>query len=142
VKDKTRLWILACCVAITTRAQSAPVTVLTDPNVYSAATTATTIIGFNGILPFEARSENLDPLIASGITFSSPSGGASFDVRTAVYYAPHDYPGDFLVSVGSSNGAATVNIVFRSPTYAAGHRLWPVDRRRDRHDYSVERVHL
>ena len=120
MKHETKFRILALCVAGRAAAQNAPVRIFTDYNAYSAATAATKIIGFNGILPTGTRFENLNPLIVSGITFSSPSRGGSLDVATADYYAPHDYAGDFLMSVGSSNGAATVDIAFPSPTYAAG----------------------
>ena len=91
-------------------------TVFTDLNAYTAATTNTTLIGFNGILPVGTKFENINPLIVSGVEFSSSS---SFDVTTADYYAPRNYAADFLMSVDSSGGAATLNITFPLPTYAA-----------------------
>src|SRR5271155_534835 len=98
MRSQTKLGILAICVVGTAAAQSPPVTVFADLNTYTAATKETTLIGFNGILPAGTKFENINPLIVTGVVFSS----SSFDVTTADYYAPRNYAADFLMSVASS----------------------------------------
>jgi uncharacterized protein (TIGR03437 family) len=121
MSGQTKFCVLAFCVVGTTAAaaQSMPVTIFTNLNAYSSATTATTIVGFNGVLPAGTTFETFNPLIVSGVTFSSPGANSSLDVTTASYYAPRYYSNDFLVSAGPHAGGTTLNITFPSPTYAA-----------------------
>jgi hypothetical protein len=107
--------ILVLCAVGTAAAQNPLVTAFTDFNTYTTATTNTTLVGFNGILPPGTKFESFNPLIVSGVTFSSPS----FDVTTADYCSPRDYAADFLTGANSSGGAAKLDITFPSPTYAA-----------------------
>ena len=118
MRGQTRLWVLAFGVVGISAAQSAPVTVFTELSAYSAATTATTTVGFGGILAAGTTSESFNPLIVSGVTFSGPGSGSSFSVTAAGSYALNNYPNDFLVSADPPARGGTLNIAFPSPTYA------------------------
>ncbi len=84
---------------------------------YTAATSNTTLIGFNGILPAGTTYQDFNPLTVSGVNFATPTSGAKVNVTAANYYSPHNYSAAFIVDANSSV-TGTLNITLPSPTYA------------------------
>jgi hypothetical protein len=103
----------------TTLAAGQPSTsVLTNSTAFSGSTTGITPIGFNGILPSGTPFLSFNPLLVAGYSFFDSS--ANVNVTTAAFYAPLNYPADFLID--SSNGGTNnaIIIILPGPTRALG----------------------
>ncbi len=97
----------------------------TERAAFAAATTNPTTIGFNGILPPGVLYESFNPLIVSGVSFSTPVPGVSVDVAIGSYYSPNNYTNDFTTnSVIASTSQSSPNneliISLPNPTFALG----------------------
>jgi hypothetical protein len=99
--------------------QSTPGTTdYTDPVAFAAATHNPTTIGFNGILPLSMPFESFNPLIVSGVSFSTPISGVSVNVTKATYYSPNNYPADFIVDSSNPGANEQLTISLPHPFYA------------------------
>jgi hypothetical protein len=90
-------------------------TVFSNPTAFGGAATNITSTGFNGILPSGTQFQSFNPLVVSGISFSTSLPGTFVDLTRASFYstiAP-PYPADFIVN--SSNGSAANQIVITLP---------------------------
>ena len=96
---------------------AAQTTSYTNLAAYTAATTNTTLIGFNGILPSGTTYEDFNPLTVDGVNFTTPTSGAEVNVTAANYYSPNNYPSAFIVDA-SSSPTGTLNISLPTSTYA------------------------
>lgn len=92
----------------------------TSASAFSAAVPNITTIGFNGILVAGQSSASFNPLGLYGLTLSTPTPRASVTVLTSGFYAPNNYPGDFITASGSSNSGNTLVISLPQPIYALG----------------------
>lgn len=118
----TTLWLTALFSA-DTAAQNASATIdVTDRAAFTAATTNPTSIGFNGIAP-AGLFKGFNPLLVSGVSFSTPISSTFVNVTSSTYYSPHNYATDFIVdSVNSTTGLPNANnklvISLPAPTHA------------------------
>lgn len=100
-----------------------PATVRTSVNTYAnlaaytAATGTAIVIGFNGVLPTGTQYVSFNPLVISGVSFSTQASGTYVNLTAANYYSPNNYPAAFIVDAGSTGATNTLNVTFPS-TYA------------------------
>ena len=90
----------------------------TDPAAFAAATQSPTTIGFNGILMMGQQFSGFNPLMVSGVSFSTPTPGVNVNVTTANFYPPNDYPADFIVDSANTNSNEQLVITLAAPVYA------------------------
>lgn len=95
----------------------AQTTTYTNLAAYTAATSNTTLIGFNGVLQSGSMYQSFNPLTISGVSFGTSTPGANVNVTAANYYSPNNYTAAFIVDA-SSTVTGTLNITLPSPTYA------------------------
>lgn len=87
---------------------------------FSAATINPQRIDFNGILPAGVSFQGFNPLVVSGVTFSTPLSGVFVNVNTATYYTAFGippYPGDYIVNSVHA-GTNRLVITLLTPTHA------------------------
>lgn len=92
--------------------------VYTSPASYGAATADAKTVGFNGILGTGVSFEAFNPLILSGVTFSTPTPNTNINVTTANLYSPDDYAGDFIVDSANPSANNELVISLTIPTHA------------------------
>ena len=86
---------------------------------FDAATTNSTFIGFDGILPTSKSYANFTGTTLDGATFNSGTPGANVNLTGSAYYAPGFlYAADFLVSTNVGTGTVTLDVTFTNPTSA------------------------
>jgi hypothetical protein len=95
-------------------------TVFSNPTAFGGAATNITSTGFNGILPSGTQFQSFNPLVASGISFSTSLPGTFVDLTTRSYYTATPYPADFIVNSANSNPANQVVITLPNATRAVG----------------------
>jgi uncharacterized repeat protein (TIGR01451 family) len=94
------------------------VTVFTNEAAFTAAIPNTSLVGFGGILPAGTTFEGFNPLVASGVSFSTPTPGTTVNVNDADYYSPNDYQNAFLCGSSSRSSQQTLNITLQTPSSA------------------------
>lgn len=111
---------LAPMVVTTTTIGQPATTVYSNPEPFSGATSNINTIGFNGILPEGVSFEAYNPLVLSGVSFSTPSPTAAVNVTTATFYKGAPYPADFIVDSVNTNSSNQLVMTSPAPTYAVG----------------------
>jgi probable HAF family extracellular repeat protein len=92
----------------------------TSAAAFTAATSNITTVGFNGILPNGQNFEGFSPLSLYGITFSTPNPSTDVNITASAFYAPINYPSDFIVNSANPSTDNTLVIALPSPTHAIG----------------------
>ena len=106
----------------TTLATGQPSTaVLSNPTAFNGSATGVNAIGFNGIFPSAPAFQGFDPLVVSGVSFSTPTPTA-VNVTSAAFYSPNDYPADFIVDSSNPGSNNQVTITHPQPTRALATR--------------------
>lgn len=95
----------------------AQTTIFTNLAAYNAATSNTTVVGFDGILQTGTSYQTFSPLTVLGVSFATSTPGAVVNVTAANYYAPQTYSAAFIVDANSTV-TGTLDITLPSPTYA------------------------
>ena len=96
----------------------AAVAVTTSPVAYTAATTNTTDIGFNGILQNGTTFQDFTSVTVQSVVFTAQAGSAPVNVTSASYYFPTVYPADFITDGSNANANNTLNATLPAPVYA------------------------
>ena len=84
---------------------------------FASATRGSTTIGFNGILPRGVPFEGFNPLIVSGISFSTPIPGVNVNLTAGSFYSPHYYSADLIIN-SVKPGDNILIISLPTPTHA------------------------
>jgi len=95
-------------------------TVFSNPTAFGGAATNITSIGFNGILSSGTQFLSFNPLVVSGVSFSTPLPNTFVDLTTSSYYSATPYPADFIVDSSNGNQANQVVIALPNATRAVG----------------------
>jgi len=96
----------------TTLATGQPSTaVLTNPTAFNGSATGVNALGFNGILPSAPAFQGFNPLVVSGVRFSTLTPTV-VNVTSSAFYSPNNYPADFVVDSSNpgSNNQVTITL--------------------------------
>jgi Putative Ig domain/Galactose oxidase, central domain len=89
----------------------------TNSTAFSGTANSITPVGFNGIRPAGQDFAAFNPLVVSGISFST--SGANVNVTRNDFYTPN-YPVDFIVDSSNTNATNSVTIILPQSTTALG----------------------
>ena len=94
--------------------------VSTNSTAFNGSANGITPLGFNGIRPAGQDFAAFNPLVVSGVSFST--SGANVNVTRSDFYgpAPNTYPSDFIVDSSNSNSSNAVTIILPQATTALG----------------------
>jgi hypothetical protein len=97
-------------------------TTYSNPTAFNGAASNISTIGFNGILPAGTPNLDFNPLVVSGVSFSTPQPSTTVNVTTASFYsATSPYPAAFIVDSANSpaeNPSNQLVIALPAPTFA------------------------
>jgi hypothetical protein len=107
-------------IAFTTHQGITPGTsVSTDSTAFSGNANGITPLGFNGIRPAGQDFAAFNPLVVSGVSFSTFGPGVNVNVTRNDFYTPN-YPVDFIVDSANTNSSNAVTIILPQATTALG----------------------
>jgi hypothetical protein len=94
--------------------------VSTNSTAFNGSANGLTPLGFNGIRPAGQDFAAFNPLVVSGVNFST--SGANVNVTRSDFYgpAPNAYPSDFIVDSANTNSSNAVTIILPQATTALG----------------------
>ncbi len=93
-------------------------TIYTSAAAFAAATTAPTLIGFDGILTSGESFAGFNPLLVDGDSFSTPNPATAVNVTAKDFYSPTDYPADFIIDSSNPGPNNTLDITLAAPVHA------------------------
>jgi hypothetical protein len=94
--------------------------VFSNPTAFNGAASNISAVGFNGILPAGTPFQGFNPLVVSGVSFSTSNPGTAVNVTTSTFYAPKNYPADFIIDSSNPGPNNQLTITLPQPTRALG----------------------
>jgi hypothetical protein len=92
----------------------------TDRDTFASVTNNSITIGFSSILSHGVTFKDFNPLVVSGVNFSTPTPNTFVNVTAATYYSPNNYTADFIVNSVNLGPNNELIISLPHPTNALG----------------------
>jgi uncharacterized protein YjbI with pentapeptide repeats len=109
---------LAALQITTPPAGQAGTSVFSNPTAFNGAATNISPVGFNNILPAGTPFQGFNPLVVSGLSFSTSNPATTVNVTTSGFYAPNNYPADFIIDSSNPGPNNQLTIILPQPTRA------------------------